>query len=520
MRILFRVLLVLLCLVVFACGGASRITLEDLRAVNPTAAVERSCERVHSEHGELHLSVRRGDENVHFFEDSGDRIIEAVKDEKAIITVYEADNPVCVAETQANRSSKQSNFQYGVVWTFSEPRGDLPRIRLPEETRTALESSLRTECSTAQVSLTKGVMGQTLVVRGEPQQTLKNAQEITDIVRRTLRASVNELLVCGPLGCKTMNEMRALGGSAPLDPNAESPIDSPAAQFAGGAVGALPEALAPGGPILTQAMIDQGVLPKGTRWAQAGKAATEVVVGGVQVFVGVDGAIVGGGMTLTGGGAVAGVPLCIGSVGVALNGVATACNGTRNLTITLFRWEDEPAPSAPSSEPATSTPSTGPPVQPAAKPPAPAPAKPTQAAPAKPAPASPVVPTQTTTTTWAKLRPYGGPGGGHHVPAKKAFEGAPGYDANKAPAIPNDALKAAGVTDHNKITTAQMKLYKEFAATGAKPTWETIAKIETQALVEAGMKPELAHGTVAKAIQALKDAGIAGPVRTPWGGGK
>jgi biotin operon repressor len=31
------------------------------------------------------------------------------------------------------------------------------------------------------------------------------------------------------------------------------------------------------------------------------------------------------------------------------------------------------------------------------------------------------------------------------------------------------------------------------------------------------MKPDMARATVAKAIQALKDAGVAGPVRTPWG---
>ena len=30
------------------------------------------------------------------------------------------------------------------------------------------------------------------------------------------------------------------------------------------------------------------------------------------------------------------------------------------------------------------------------------------------------------------------------------------------------------------------------------------------------MKPDMAQATVAKAIKALKDAGVAGPVRTPW----
>jgi hypothetical protein len=45
---------------------------------------------------------------------------------------------------------------------------------------------------------------------------------------------------------------------------------------------------------------------------------------------------------------------------------------------------------------------------------------------------------------------------------------------------------------------------------------EAIAKIETEALVEGGMTLDVAKATVAKAIQALKDKGIAAPIRTPW----
>ena len=390
---MFRVVLVVLSVVFFACSGAPpRITLDDLRAMNPTAAVEKSCDRVHGDQGELHLSVRRGDENVHFFEDSGERMIEAARDEKAIITVYEPDSAACVANAQANanRTTKQASYRYGVVWTISAPQGDLPRIRLPEETRSALESSLRTECSSAPVSVNKGVLGQTLTTTTDPNQRLKKAQEITDIIRRTLRGSVNELLVCGGLGCKTVNEMRAQLGQPALDPNAESPIDSPAAQFAGGAGAALPGVLAPGGAIVTQALIDQGVLPKGTRWAQAGKGAMELGAGGLELFIAADGAIAGGGMMLTGGGAVVGAPLAMGSVALGANAIGTMCTGAKTLTIALFRWEEETPPSAPSSQPATSTPSTSPPAQPAAKPAA----QPPQAAPAKPAVKPAVKPAQ------------------------------------------------------------------------------------------------------------------------------
>jgi carbamoylphosphate synthase large subunit len=51
--------------------------------------------------------------------------------------------------------------------------------------------------------------------------------------------------------------------------------------------------------------------------------------------------------------------------------------------------------------------------------------------------------------------------------------------------------------------------YVAFAKTGQPLTWEAIAKIETEALVEAKVSPEMARATVAKALKALKDAGVA-----------
>lgn len=43
-----------------------------------------------------------------------------------------------------------------------------------------------------------------------------------------------------------------------------------------------------------------------------------------------------------------------------------------------------------------------------------------------------------------------------------------------------------------------------------------IGKIETEALIRAGMKPGVAGATVAKAIDALKQAGVAAPTKIPW----
>jgi len=117
----------------------------------------------------------------------------------------------------------------------------------------------------------------------------------------------------------------------------------------------------------------------------------------------------------------------------------------------------------------------------------------------------------------ASLKPYGGPGGGHHVPAKSAFVGAPGYDANAALAIPNAELARLGVA-HSAVTGAQASAYSAFAQTGATLTWDVVRKIEIGALVRGGMQPNMAAATVEKAISALQGAGIAGPTRIPWGG--
>jgi hypothetical protein len=117
----------------------------------------------------------------------------------------------------------------------------------------------------------------------------------------------------------------------------------------------------------------------------------------------------------------------------------------------------------------------------------------------------------------AELRPYGGPGGGHHVPAKSAFTGAPGYNANAALAIPNAELARLGV-DHAVVSGSQQIGYRRLAQSGGAVTWQSVETIETKALIQGGMQASTARTTVQKAIQSLKDAGVPGPTRIPWGG--
>ena len=102
------------------------------------------------------------------------------------------------------------------------------------------------------------------------------------------------------------------------------------------------------------------------------------------------------------------------------------------------------------------------------------------------------------------------------MPAKSAFTGAAGYDVNAALAIPNAELARLGVS-HSAVSGAQMTGYKAFAKTGAPLTWEAVSTIETNALVRGNMAPDMARATVTRAIDALKQAGVSGPTRIPWG---
>ncbi len=117
----------------------------------------------------------------------------------------------------------------------------------------------------------------------------------------------------------------------------------------------------------------------------------------------------------------------------------------------------------------------------------------------------------------ALLTPYGGPGGGHHVPAQAVFRGAAYYDANAAPAISNSEMSRLGVDHMGGVTPAQQTLYRAFSKTGNPLTWEAVERIETQALIRGGLNPNTAARTVQQAIQQLKNAGVSGPTHIPWG---
>jgi hypothetical protein len=75
----------------------------------------------------------------------------------------------------------------------------------------------------------------------------------------------------------------------------------------------------------------------------------------------------------------------------------------------------------------------------------------------------------------ATLKPYN-EAGGHHAPAKRAFEGDPNYNPGEALAVPADELARHKVR-HPAVTGAQKRLYLQFAKKGERLTWGEVERI-------------------------------------------
>jgi hypothetical protein len=76
--------------------------------------------------------------------------------------------------------------------------------------------------------------------------------------------------------------------------------------------------------------------------------------------------------------------------------------------------------------------------------------------------------------------------------------------------------KRLGVV-HNTVAGAQRKLYREFAKTGQQLTWDVVEEIKTKALMRGGLQIHTGRATVKHAMEALRNAGLSGPTRIPWG---
>ena len=105
---------------------------------------------------------------------------------------------------------------------------------------------------------------------------------------------------------------------------------------------------------------------------------------------------------------------------------------------------------------------------------------------------------------------------GHHPMAKKAFEGAEGYNMNEALSISQSKLLDDFGVKHSTITGKQKSLYTAYAKTGNPLTMEAMKNIEIQAMVDSGVPIEYAKETVEAAVEQLIGSGINNPINIPW----
>ncbi|MBK9260317.1 MAG: hypothetical protein IPM54_10820 [Polyangiaceae bacterium] len=125
-------------------------------------------------------------------------------------------------------------------------------------------------------------------------------------------------------------------------------LEDPRVQFGGGLVSGGASGAVPFGSAGAEVAIQLRLLPKGTYWAQVGRACGEIAVGTGQIVLGCTGMGAGAGMSSTGGGAIVGVPIAAGSFAIATNGCATLANGVRNAGQLLSEGAPPDAPPAPS----------------------------------------------------------------------------------------------------------------------------------------------------------------------------
>ena len=105
---------------------------------------------------------------------------------------------------------------------------------------------------------------------------------------------------------------------------------------------------------------------------------------------------------------------------------------------------------------------------------------------------------------------------GHHVHAKKAFDGTLGYDLRNAYSVSIETLNRYGVR-HADITAAQQRMFRTLDASGAANTLTQHSRIAYQSLVQAGMPSDVAKQLVIESQSRLIRAGVVEPARIPWG---
>lgn len=107
---------------------------------------------------------------------------------------------------------------------------------------------------------------------------------------------------------------------------------------------------------------------------------------------------------------------------------------------------------------------------------------------------------------------------GHHPLAKSAFKSDKFYNLQKAFSVSIKRLDEIKIGIHAKITGQQNSLYSAFAKKGEVLTLDKMAKIEIQAMINAGVPEDIATGWVIKSLENLKAQGVKVITHIPWNG--
>ncbi len=104
---------------------------------------------------------------------------------------------------------------------------------------------------------------------------------------------------------------------------------------------------------------------------------------------------------------------------------------------------------------------------------------------------------------------------GHHVHAKKAFEGHVNYDPKKGFSISEEFMKLRDIK-HSRITGVQHVKFNKLAISGRPNTIYEHTRIAVESLTEVGISVTEARNLVAESLIGLRAMGVRAPTRLPW----
>lgn len=107
---------------------------------------------------------------------------------------------------------------------------------------------------------------------------------------------------------------------------------------------------------------------------------------------------------------------------------------------------------------------------------------------------------------------------GHHVHAKKGFEGHDEYSFRDAFSISDLLLRKYGIR-HADLTPIQQRLFRELASSNRPNNLTQHTRIAYQTLIEAGMPKIDSLMYVSESLKSLIRAGVTSPTRMPWNPG-